>query len=400
MSTAGFHITEDCAEVYLRNESGMEFFQLARWLHDYLRQGQRLPARSLFEATDGCKEISHEAFDALAKRRMENTGEISGLFELDFDARTFSALNIMDGWKVYAMQDVADAAAQAYVYYNEHAIVMNTEHTPMVIDRSAFDKLFSFVEQFPHYFLGSNADLPIVGGSILAHEHFQGGHHTFPMEKAEKEFGFEVPGFEDVDCCVVKYPMTVLRLNSANKTQLCELAGSILAKWRAYSDPDAMIFAETDGEPHNTITPIARMRDGRYELDLVLRNNLTTKEHPMGLYHPHEELHHIKKENIGLIEVMGLAILPGRLKKEMADLKTALLNGDDLRADAALAKHADWAAEFMSRHPEFNAENAEGIIRDEIGQVFAKVLECAGVYKCTAEGREHLKKFLTEVQNG
>ena len=400
MSTAGFHITEDCAEVYLRNESGMEFFQLARWLHDYLRQGQRLPARSLFEATDGCKEISHEAFDALAKRRMENTGEISGLFELDFDARTFSALNIMDGWKVYAMQDVADAAAQAYVYYNEHAIVMNTEHTPMVIDRSAFDKLFSFVEQFPHYFLGSNADLPIVGGSILAHEHFQGGHHTFPMEKAEKEFGFGVPGFEDVDCCVVKYPMTVLRLNSANKTQLCELAGSILAKWRAYSDPDAMIFAETDGEPHNTITPIARMRDGRYELDLVLRNNLTTKEHPMGLYHPHEELHHIKKENIGLIEVMGLAILPGRLKKEMADLRLALLNGENLRENDELAKHADWAAEFMSRHPEFNAENAEGIIRDEIGQVFAKVLECAGVYKCTAEGREHLKKFLTEVQNG
>ena len=287
-----------------------------------------------------------------------------------------------------------------YVYYNEHAIVMNTEHTPMVIDRSAFDKLFSFVEQFPHYFLGSNADLPIVGGSILAHEHFQGGHHTFPMEKAEKEFGFDVPGFEDVDCCVVKYPMTVLRLNSADKHQLCELAGRILAKWRGYSDPDAMIFAETDGEPHNTITPIARMRNGKYELDLVLRNNLTTPEHPMGLYHPHEELHHIKKENIGLIEVMGLAILPGRLKKEMADLKEALLNGEDLRASETLAKHADWAEEFMGRHPEFNADNAEEIIKDEIGQVFAKVLECAGVYKCTAEGREHLKKFLTEVQNG
>ena len=287
-----------------------------------------------------------------------------------------------------------------YVYYNEHAIVMSTEHTPMVIDRAAFDKLFSFVEQFPHYFLGSNADLPIVGGSILAHEHFQGGHHSFPMEKAEKEFGFEVPGFEDVDCCVVKYPMTVLRLSSANKQQLCNLAGKILAKWRGYSDPDAMIFAETDGEPHNTITPIARMRNGKYELDLVLRNNLTTPEHPMGLYHPHEELHHIKKENIGLIEVMGLAILPGRLKKEMADLKTALLNGENLRENEELAKHADWAEEFMARHLEFNADNAEAIIRDEIGQVFAKVLECAGVYKCTAEGREHLKKFLTEVQNG
>ena len=287
-----------------------------------------------------------------------------------------------------------------YVYYNEHCIVFNSQHTPMKIERATFRKLLDFVALFPHYFVGSNADLPIVGGSILAHEHFQGGHHTFPMEKAEKEFGFEVPGFEDVDCCVVKYPMTVLRLNSANKQQLCELAGKILSKWRGYSDPDAMIFAETDGEPHNTITPIARMRNGKYELDLVLRNNLTTPEHPMGLYHPHEELHHIKKENIGLIEVMGLAILPGRLKKEMADLKTALLNGENLRENDELAKHADWADEFMGRHPEFNAENADEIIKDEIGQVFAKVLECAGVYKCTAEGREHLKKFLTEVQNG
>ena len=284
-----------------------------------------------------------------------------------------------------------------YVYYNEHCIVMNTQHTPMVIDRAVFDKLFSFVEQFPHYFLGSNADLPIVGGSILAHEHFQGGHHTFPMEKAEKEFGFEVPGFESVDCCVVKYPMTVLRLNSADKEKLCDLAGRILAKWRKYSDPDAMIFAETDGEPHNTITPIARMRDGKYELDLVLRNNLTTPEHPMGLYHPHEELHHIKKENIGLIEVMGLAILPGRLKKEMADLKAALLNGENLRANEELAKHADWAEGFMKRHPEFDADNAEDIIKFEIGQVFAQVLECAGVYKTTAEGRTALRRFLQAV---
>lgn len=287
-----------------------------------------------------------------------------------------------------------------YVYYNEHCIVMNTRHTPMVIDRAVFDKLFSFVEQFPHYFLGSNADLPIVGGSILAHEHFQGGHHTFPMERAGKEFSFDVPGYEDVDCCVVRYPMTVLRLNSANKKKLCDLAGTILTKWRKYSDPDAMIFAETDGEPHNTITPIARMRNSCYELDLVLRNNITTKEHPMGLYHPHEELHHIKKENIGLIEVMGLAILPGRLKKEMAALKTALLNGDDLHEIEELAKHADWAMEFMSRHPEFDADNAEAIIRDEIGQVFAQVLECAGVFQCNEEGRAALKRFLTEVQNG
>lgn len=287
-----------------------------------------------------------------------------------------------------------------YVYYNEHCIVMNARHTPMVIDRGVFDKLFSFVEQFPHYFLGSNADLPIVGGSILSHEHFQGGHHTFPMEKAEKEFGFEVPGFDDVDCCVVKYPMTVLRLNSQNKDHLCDLAGKILAKWRTYSDPAATVFAETDGEPHNTITPIARMREGRYELDLVLRNNLTTKEHPMGLYHPHEELHHIKKENIGLIEVMGLAVLPGRLKKEMADLREALLNGENLHVSEELSKHADWADAFMARHPEFGAENAEAIIQYEIGQVFARVLECAGVYKCTESGRAALKRFLTEVQNG
>ncbi len=286
-----------------------------------------------------------------------------------------------------------------YVYYNEHCIVMNTEHVPMTIDRAVFDKLFSFVGQFPHYFLGSNADLPIVGGSILAHEHFQGGRHTFPMEKAEAEFPFSAPGFETVDCCVVRYPMTVLRLNSPDRARLCELAGRILAKWRGYSDPEAMIFAETDGVPHNTITPIARMREGRYELDLVLRNNLTTPEHPMGLYHPYEHLHHIKKENIGLIEVMGLAILPGRLKGEMAALERALLRGDDLRQDETLAKHADWAEEFLPRHPEFCAENAASIIRDEIGQVFAEVLACAGVYKCTEEGREALRRFLKEVQH-
>ena len=283
-----------------------------------------------------------------------------------------------------------------YVYYNEHCIVMNARHTPMVIDRGVFDKLFSFVEQFPHYFLGSNADLPIVGGSILSHEHFQGGHHTFPMENAEKEFGFEVPGFEDVDCCVVKYPMTVLRLNSADKHQLCELAGRILAKWRKYSDPDAMIFAETDGEPHNTITPIARMRKGRYELDLVLRNNLTTPEHPMGLYHPHEELHHIKKENIGLIEVMGLAVLPARLKAELNGVARALARGEDLRADETLAKHADWTEELKARYT-FTEENAEEILRREVGVVFATVLEHAGVYKCTPEGREAFLRFVQSV---
>lgn len=287
-----------------------------------------------------------------------------------------------------------------YVYYNEHCIVMNTSHTPMVIDRAVFDKLFGFVEQFPHYFLGSNADLPIVGGSILAHEHFQGGCHSFPMEKAEEEFSFEVADFPAVRCCVVKYPMTVLRLNSADRQQICDLAGKILEKWRGYTDEAAWIYAETDGEKHNTITPIARMREGRYELDLVLRNNLTTPEHPMGLYHPHEHLHNIKKENIGLIEVMGLAILPGRLKKEMADLRAALLKGEDLRANETLAKHADWVERWMPKHPEFSAETAESIIRHEIGQVFGEVLECAGVYKCTEEGRNALKKFISEVQNG
>ena len=281
-----------------------------------------------------------------------------------------------------------------YVYYNEHAIVMNTQHTPMVIDRAAFDKLFSFVEQFPHYFLGSNADLPIVGGSILAHEHFQGGHHTFPMEKAEPEFSFDVPGFEDVDCCVVKYPMTVLRLNSANKNQLCELAGRILAKWRKYSDPEAMIFAETAGEPHNTITPIARKVGDTFELDLALRNNITTDECPLGVYHPHAQYHHIKKENIGLIEVMGLAILPARLKDELEELSKCLVEGKDVRAVAELEKHADWVDEFLPRHPELNSENVMDILKEEVGKVFVGVLEDAGVYKCTEEGRSAFAKFM------
>lgn len=284
-----------------------------------------------------------------------------------------------------------------YVYYNEHCIVFNGQHTPMKIEHNTFVKLFDFIKQFPHYMLGSNADLPIVGGSILSHDHFQGGHYTFAMAKAPIEQKFEMEGFEDVEAGIVKWPMSVLRTRSKNSDRLIDLGEKVLCAWRSYTDEDAFIYAETDGEPHNTITPIARMRNGKYELDLVLRNNLTTKEHPMGLYHPHEELHHIKKENIGLIEVMGLAVLPGRLKKEMADLKTALLNGDDLRANDELAKHADWAEGFLKRHPEFNAENAEDIIKFEIGQVFAQVLECAGVYKCTAEGRRALRRFLSAV---
>ena len=287
-----------------------------------------------------------------------------------------------------------------YVYYNEHCIVFNNQHTPMKIERPTFRKLLDFVGLFPHYFVGSNADLPIVGGSILSHDHFQGGHYEFAMAKAPIEKAWVFPGFEDVEAGIVHWPMSCIRLTCADDARLVELADKLLTAWRGYTDESCFIFAETDGEPHNTITPIARMREGRYELDLVLRNNLTTKEHPMGLYHPHEELHHIKKENIGLIEVMGLAVLPGRLKKEMADLREALLNGENLHVSEELSKHADWADAFMARHPEFNAENAEAIIQYEIGQVFARVLECAGVYKCTESGRAALKRFLTEVQNG
>ena len=287
-----------------------------------------------------------------------------------------------------------------YVYYNEHCIVFNANHTPMKIERATFGKLLDFVQQFPHYFVGSNADLPIVGGSILSHDHFQGGHYEFAMAKAPVEREITFKGYEDVKAGIVKWPMSVIRISATDKDRLIDLADKILLAWRGYTDEAAFVYAETDGEPHNTITPIARRRGDAYELDLVLRNNITTEEHPLGVYHPHVKLHHIKKENIGLIEVMGLAILPGRLKKEMADLKTALLNGENLRENEELAKHADWAEEFMGRHPEFNADNAEAIIRDEIGQVFAQVLECAGVYKCTEEGRNHLKKFLMEVQNG
>ena len=264
----------------------------------------------------------------------------------------------------------------------------------MVINDSTFRKLFDFISQFPHYIIGSNADLPIVGGSILTHEHFQGGHHSFPMEKAEPEFSFEVPGFEDVDCCVVKYPMTVLRLNSENKNQLCELAGRILAKWRGYSDPDAMIFAETDGEPHNTITPIARFKDGMYELDLALRNNITTEECPLGVYHPHAELHHIKKENIGLIEVMGLAVLPSRLKSEIETLKDYIINHKDIRSNESIEKHADWVDEFSRNYDVIDESNVDEILRKEIGIVFSKVLEYAGVFKRDEAGREAFDRFI------
>ena len=284
-----------------------------------------------------------------------------------------------------------------YVYYNEHCIVFNGKHVPMKIDRSTFRKLLDFVVQFPHYFVGSNADLPIVGGSILSHDHFQGGHYTFAMERAPIEKTVSFPGFDDVTAGIVKWPMSVIRLRCADDNRLVDLAEKILAAWRAYSDPDAGIYAETGGEPHNTITPIARKRDGQYELDLVLRNNLTTEEYPLGVFHPHQELHHIKKENIGLIEVMGLAVLPSRLKGELAQLAQVLVSGGDLRADEAIAKHADWAEELKTRYT-FTAENVMDILHTEVGHVFARVLEDAGVYKCTSEGREAFQRFINSVK--
>ena len=284
-----------------------------------------------------------------------------------------------------------------YVYYNEHCICFNGEHVPMKIDRACFSKLLDFVGQFPHYFVGSNADLPIVGGSILAHDHFQGGHYTFAMEKAPVETEFVFPGFEDVRAGIVKWPMSVIRLDSPDPARLVELADRILAAWRGYTDEAAVIFAETDGEPHNTITPIARRRGADFELDLVLRNNLTTEEYPLGLYHPHPELHHIKKENIGLIEVMGLAVLPARLKDELAALAEGLLSGADLSADARTASHAQWAAEVQARHPELNAENVESILQQEVGAVFCGVLEDAGVFKRTEEGRAAFLRFVSTL---
>ena len=283
-----------------------------------------------------------------------------------------------------------------YVYYNEHCICFNKEHTPMKIDRACFGKLLDFVGQFPHYFVGSNADLPIVGGSILAHDHFQGGHYTFAMEKAPIDIPFTFRGFEDVDAGIVKWPMSVIRIACEDSGRLVELADRILTAWRGYTDEEAMIFAETNGEPHNTITPIARMRNGKYELDLVLRNNLTTEEHPLGLYHPHAELHHIKKENIGLIEVMGLAVLPARLKEELAAVADALVSGADLRDNELTEKHAAWAEEFRHRYV-FTKENALEIVQKETGLVFAQVLEHAGVYKRTMLGRIAFINFLKSV---
>ncbi|MDD6023456.1 MAG: UDP-glucose--hexose-1-phosphate uridylyltransferase [Oscillospiraceae bacterium] len=283
-----------------------------------------------------------------------------------------------------------------YVYYNEHCIAFNASHTPMKIDRSAFEKLLDFVTVFPHYFIGSNADLPIVGGSILSHEHFQGGRYCFPMEQAPVEQEISFRGYEDVKAGLVKWPMSVIRLDCADKNKLVDLADKILTVWRGYTDKDAFIFAETDGEPHHTITPIARRRWADYELDLVLRSNITTEEHPLGVYHPHAELHHIKKENIGLIEVMGLAVLPSRLKRELAALEEAILTGSDIASDPMLSKHAPWVEELKTRHT-FTKENTSHILKEEIGKVFAKVLEHAGVYKRTEAGREAFLRFVEAV---
>lgn len=284
-----------------------------------------------------------------------------------------------------------------YVYYNEHCIVFNGKHTPMKIDKAAFSKLLEFVTLFPHYFVGSNADLPIVGGSILSHEHFQGGRYEFAMERAPIETEISFTGFENIRAGIVKWPMSTIRLQSADRESLVELADKILTGWRAYSDETAFIFAETDGVPHNTITPIARRRGDMYELDLVLRNNITTDEHPLGVFHPHAELHHIKKENIGLIEVMGLAVLPPRLKPELEALADALVNGKDLRANELTASHADWAESFAVNYSEINEENSMDIIKAEVGKVFAAVLEHAGVFKRTAEGKEAFLKFIKTV---
>lgn len=284
-----------------------------------------------------------------------------------------------------------------YVYYNEHCIVFNSCHTPMKIEKATFKKLLDFVGQFPHYFVGSNADLPIVGGSILSHDHFQGGNYEFAMAKAPIEKKLSFDGFDDVESGIVKWPMSTIRLRSEKAERLSELADKILLAWRGYTDEDAFIFAETDGEKHNTITPIARFKNGKYELDLVLRNNITTPEHPLGVYHPHAELHHIKKENIGLIEVMGLAVLPARLKNELDVLADAIVSGKDIDSDETIAKHADWVREFSVKYDSITDENVTEILHREVGLVFLKVLEHAGVYKRNESGMKAFVKFTDYV---
>ena len=281
-----------------------------------------------------------------------------------------------------------------YVYYNEHCIVFNGQHVPMKIDRNAFIKLFDFVKQFPHYFLGSNADLPIVGGSILSHDHFQGGNYTFAMAKAPIEIPVTIPGYEDVEAGIVKWPLSVLRIRHADEKRLIDLADHVLQAWRSYTDEEAFIFAETEGTPHNTITPIARKKGDMYELDLTLRNNITTEEHPLGVYHPHAQYHNIKKENIGLIEVMGLAVLPSRLKEELEILADYMVEGGDIRSNEKIAKHADWVDSFLPKYDSITRDNVMDILKEETGIVFTHVLEDAGVYKCTEDGRKAFMRFV------
>ena len=280
-----------------------------------------------------------------------------------------------------------------YVYYNEHCIVFNGQHVPMKVERATFVKLFDFIKLFPHYFIGSNADLPIVGGSILSHDHFQGGNYEFAMAKAPVEREFTVKGYEDVKAGIVKWPLSVIRLSCTDEKRIIDLADHILKAWRGYTDEEAYVFAETDGEPHNTITPIARKRGDMYELDLALRNNITTPECPFGLYHPHNELHHIKKENIGLIEVMGLAVLPSRLKEEMEILSDYIVDGKDIRSNEKIEKHADWVDEFRPKYPVISAETVDAVLKEEIGIVFKKVLEDAGVFKRDAKGQAAFDRF-------
>ena len=281
-----------------------------------------------------------------------------------------------------------------YVYYNEHCIVFNGQHVPMKIDRNAFIKLFDFVKQFPHYFLGSNADLPIVGGSILSHDHFQGGNYTFAMAKAPIEIPVTIPGYEDVEAGIVKWPLSVLRIRHADEKRLIDLADHVLQAWRGYTDEEAFIFAETEGTPHNTITPIARKKGDMYELDLTLRNNITTEEHPLGVYHPHAQYHNIKKENIGLIEVMGLAVLPSRLKEELEILADYMVEGGDIRSNEKIAGHADWVDSFLPKYDSITRDNVMDILKEETGIVFTHVLEDAGVYKCTEDGRKAFMRFV------
>ena len=285
-----------------------------------------------------------------------------------------------------------------YVYYNEHCIVFNAQHIPMKIDKSAFRKLLDFVRAFPHYFVGSNADLPIVGGSILSHEHFQGGHYTFAMETAPVETELTFAGFEEISAGIVKWPMSVIRLRGSDPDRIADLADKILTLWRGYSDESVGIVAFSEGQPHNTITPIARRRGEDFELDLVLRCNITTAEHPLGVFHPHADKHHIKKENIGLIEVMGLAVLPSRLKTELTALADAITAGKDIAGDQVLCKHAPWVEELKQRYT-FTGENALDIILQETGKVFAAVLEDAGVYKNTPEGKAAFLKFVDYVNH-